>query len=113
MKETLCWKCSVPGTGGCSWDRDFTPVRGWTAIPTRIWLNYKKSSTGSYCVESCPLFRPAQRWAGKITDESLMACAESGLDDETIAVIFDADPAEVYAKRMALAAKEIKKAVCE
>ena len=31
----LCFLCDK-ACGGCSWSRDFTPVAGWTATPTRI-----------------------------------------------------------------------------
>lgn len=35
MKETLCWSCTKPGTGRCSWDRELEPVKGWTAVPSQ------------------------------------------------------------------------------
>ena len=59
MKETLCWTCSVPGTGGCSWDREFIPVEGWTATPTRIWQSWAQDWMGSFVVHACPLFQAA------------------------------------------------------
>ena len=33
---------------GCSWEREFVPVEGWEATPTKI----------SYDVKRCPLFIP-------------------------------------------------------
>lgn len=57
MKETLCWRCSIPGTGGCSWDKSLTPVEGWEAEQTPFRDSHSEASF-SYCVKSCPLFRP-------------------------------------------------------
>lgn len=37
---TLCWKCAN-ACGGCSWsDMSFTPVKGWKAVPTKIWVDH-------------------------------------------------------------------------
>lgn len=58
MKDTLCWTCAVPGTGGCSWDLELKPVEGWGAEPTRLRQN--GGWTRSYHVNSCPLFRPME-----------------------------------------------------
>ena len=97
MKETLCWKCAVPGTGGCSWDQAFVPVKGWTATPTRIWISYRQTSMESFMVHECPLFRTdtgigmrKEDLTGrrKITDEQMLACMENGLNDEVIAAMF-------------------------
>lgn len=62
MKETLCWSCRVPGTGGCEWDRDFQPVEGWEAQPTKLRL-WEKGGNGmdSFCVTACPLYHPVDR----------------------------------------------------
>ena len=53
--ETLCWRCTRPGTGTCSWDRSLTPVDGWTAVPTNF-----REQDGSYVrthrVLLCPRF---------------------------------------------------------
>ena len=107
MKETLCWKCANPGTGGCSWDRCFVPVEGWTATPTRIWLAYLQTSMESFLVHSCPLFRPDkkhgenEKFGGirKITDEQLLFCVEAGLNDRMIASMFCMMPETVYRRR--------------
>ena len=53
MHKTLCWHCknAVPeGKYGCSWSRDFKPVKGWNVLPP---LSRVK---GSYRVIECPLF---------------------------------------------------------
>lgn len=50
MKETLCWSCTSPGTGRCCWDRDLTPVAGWTAEPT------KTDGFDTFRVLKCPLY---------------------------------------------------------
>ena len=36
--KTLCWECEN-ACGKCSWSRDFTPVEGWSAKPTKILSN--------------------------------------------------------------------------
>lgn len=50
---TLCWFCknAVPnkeGTVGCSWSREFKPVKGWKA------RKCKNSNGDSYRVYECP-----------------------------------------------------------
>lgn len=115
MKETLCWKCANPGTGGCSWDRCFAPVEGWTATPTRIWLAYRQTSMESFVVHDCPLFRPEtnkvrakEKFGGirKITDEQLLTCVAAGLNDKTIAAMFGMMPETVYRRRRRLGKAE-------
>lgn len=51
---TLCWKCKK-ATGFCSWSDNFTPVDGWTAIPTLI-KNAHSNYMKSYKVIECPEF---------------------------------------------------------
>ena len=56
FKSTLCWICQKAG-GNCSWSKDFTPVEGWNAKPTKI--SCAESPTGyieSYRVKECPEF---------------------------------------------------------
>lgn len=51
--DTLCWRCTRPGTGACSWDmsKGNVPVEGWKA--ERIYVG----GIGlSYKVIECPLF---------------------------------------------------------
>lgn len=112
MRETLCWKCEVPGTGGCSWDRSFEPVEGWTATPTRISLGYNQTSTESFVVHDCPLYRaeksqkdgrPEICCRRKITDQQLQACIDAGLRDSAIAALFGMSANTVYRRRMKLA----------
>ena len=54
MKQTLCWECKR-ACGGCSWSRDFKPVRGWKAEKTKI-ARFKDANADSYIVKECPLF---------------------------------------------------------
>lgn len=53
---TLCWTCGK-ACGRCSWSKNFTPVEGWKAIPTKIhqrtWEG-KTYSTDSFDVYECP-----------------------------------------------------------
>ena len=51
--DTLCWRCTRPGTGACSWDKSKgnIPVEGWKA--ERVYVG----GIGlSYKVFECPLF---------------------------------------------------------
>ena len=52
MKDTLCWFCTKPGTGRCSWDRSLTPVIGWTAEPSTT------DGFDTFRVIKCPLYTP-------------------------------------------------------
>ena len=51
---SLCQICAQT-IGTCSWERDFTPVPGWDAIPTKI-LMQSGVREQSYRVLRCPLF---------------------------------------------------------
>ena len=50
--NTLCWSCGR-ACGGCSWSREFKPVKGWEAVPTRI-----HDEVDSYHVIHCPKYLP-------------------------------------------------------
>lgn len=59
---TLCWRCrnAVPdpdGRQGCSWSRDFEPVKGWTAVPQLLKCP-DKDDAETFHVVSCPEFVP-------------------------------------------------------
>lgn len=91
MKETLCWSCRVPGTGGCSWDKNFQPVEGWEAEPTKLRLWEKGGNgTDSFCVTACPLYqpvqsgRPADGRASPMSDEVLERYLFLGFTDREI-----------------------------
>ena len=47
-EESLCIFCEKVCNGGCSWSKEFTPVRGWNA---------EKNANG-YLVRYCPEFEP-------------------------------------------------------
>lgn len=53
-KDTLCWSCKN-ACGGCSWSRDFTPVEGWNATPTKI-NSHRLGQIDSYIIHDCPEF---------------------------------------------------------
>lgn len=63
---SICQTCARE-IGTCSWERDFTPVPGWKAVPTILkGQNFSKGSNlkkqiPSYQVISCPLFIPPKR----------------------------------------------------
>ena len=61
-KATLCWRCAN-ACGGCSWsDGSFTPVPGWNAEPTNVWIDHSPKGEpgrcrrviGSFRVIECP-----------------------------------------------------------
>ena len=55
-KPTLCWQCGN-ACGNCSWsDGSFTPVDGWTAIPTIIHTPHGKRDLESFIIERCPRY---------------------------------------------------------
>lgn len=60
MKETLCWYCSKPGTGRCSWDESLTPVPGWIAQPGRT------DGFDTFRVIACPLYERDRRSMGSL-----------------------------------------------
>lgn len=53
-RPTLCWACKK-AVCGCSWSRSFTPVEGWDAVPTTVYVQNKPPAP-SYRVLACPLF---------------------------------------------------------
>lgn len=66
-KETLCWDCAKNG-GLCSWSKNFTPVEGWEAIPTKIQARGAYNGYGeidSYKVINCPKFELMERLKNK------------------------------------------------
>lgn len=48
--ETLCWYCEK-ACGNCSWSKNFTPVEGWKADPTKV-----QETIDSFVVHECPKF---------------------------------------------------------
>ena len=57
--DTLCWNCSR-SINGCCWARDFKPVPGWKAKPTKIKGFYeagKITTVDSFHVIECPEFK--------------------------------------------------------
>ena len=62
--DTLCWDCAK-ATGKCSWSKNFVPVEGWEADPTKVkngfitWKGRKIFSlVDSFDVHECPEFEP-------------------------------------------------------
>lgn len=59
-RPTLCWHCknAVPtGTSGCSWSRDFQPVKGWVADAHNLKTQSSGRHLNTYCVIYCPQFQ--------------------------------------------------------
>lgn len=59
-KQTLCWSCAkaTGRYGGCSWERNYTPVEGWTAEGRimKTLINGEYYGIQSYNVVDCPLY---------------------------------------------------------
>lgn len=56
---SLCWRCGNSTNSGCSWSREFKPVRGWTAEKKIQQVQTKanvKRPVISYHVLDCPQF---------------------------------------------------------
>ena len=60
----ICWQCNK-ATGGCSWSKSLTPVKGWTAEPRviRSYDNILKTyeEIHTYKILYCPLFERDER----------------------------------------------------
>jgi hypothetical protein len=50
--EQLCWSCAN-ACGGCSWARDFIPVKGWEAEKTIV----PSDKTETYEILLCPQYK--------------------------------------------------------
>lgn len=55
-KDTLCWDCKN-ALLGCSWAKDFEPVKGWKARKTPKTI----TKPSSYKVYKCPEFMPDEK----------------------------------------------------
>lgn len=64
-RETLCWGCEK-AQKKCSWSKNFEPVKGWDAKPTKVYIREETLPSGkvkryyedSFCVRKCPEFEP-------------------------------------------------------
>lgn len=70
----ICVDCQRP-IGFCSWEKNFTPVSGWTATKTKILvaspvLREQGKYTDSYDVKDCPLFLPHSGYKKQVTKRS-------------------------------------------
>lgn len=54
--STICWLCEN-FCGDCSLTKSYTPVKGWTALKTRL-KDSDNRIVESYCVKKCPKFKP-------------------------------------------------------
>ena len=60
----LCWDCEK-ACGRCSWSKNFTPVEGWKAKPTKMLISttngkggLRKYYSDTYEIHECPEFEP-------------------------------------------------------
>lgn len=69
---SICGECQQR-IGVCSWSREFKPVPGWTATPTKILMYtagkgwHKPAYVDSYDVTACPLYIPPKKGRGRPT----------------------------------------------
>lgn len=65
-RKTLCWDCKN-ACGRCSWSREFKPVDGWEAVPSKVY-QHENCYADSYIVQKCPMFeKDAGDYIEKIT----------------------------------------------
>ncbi len=114
MKHTLCWSCTKPGTGRCSWDRELVPVEGWVAAPTQT------DGFDTFCVLHCPEYQKepprisaetmvrlrkvrgidgSVKHYVKLTDELLMEYDRRGVSLVEIAALTGLKTGEIYQRR--------------
>ena len=70
--EQPCWTCKN-ACGGCSWSRDFTPIKGWDAKPSQKTSN--GVTTNTYCIKSCPQYEkepPRKNYTDRERDDILI-----------------------------------------
>ena len=53
-----CWTCQN-ACGGCSWSKDFQPVKGWQAEKTFLPSNGEFAE--SYRIIECPQYKPDRK----------------------------------------------------
>lgn len=51
-KSSICWDCAK-ACRKCPWSKDFKPVPGWDATPTKVYVVEGKYDD-SFIVNSCP-----------------------------------------------------------
>jgi hypothetical protein len=62
-EQTLCWRCKNTYADKCCWFKDFTPVPGWDAVPTKLSAVSEARVpryVDSYLVRRCPNFEPLE-----------------------------------------------------
>ena len=79
--DTLCWTCQK-AAGKCSWSKNFTPVEGWVAIPTKI-QDGKKYKTKeprylhSFDVYRCPEFEQLEAHQCNLSEKDFLGIEET------------------------------------
>lgn len=56
----LCWNCKLT-CKGCAWIDKGEEIKGWGAIPTKIYNADTDTYIDSYSIYSCPYFTPEYR----------------------------------------------------
>lgn len=58
-KDNICWSCQN-ACGDCSWSRSFTPIKDWTAEPTKL-VDSAGRVTDSFYITQCPEYKKGRR----------------------------------------------------
>lgn len=57
QKCNTCWHADKGCASDCPWASEFKPVPGWTAKPTVLYSNERKTAVQSFAIAECPLYR--------------------------------------------------------
>jgi hypothetical protein len=69
--STLCWSCEN-ACKKCSWSKNFIPVPGWKAIPTKIFVSEHSATPyiDSFDVYECPEFELLESIKRKLVEKA-------------------------------------------
>lgn len=81
-KSSICWDCAK-ACRKCPWSKDFKPVPGWDATPTKVYVVEGKYDD-SFIVNSCPLFEKEQEYKSVRISAKELAFKLGGFKPRTI-----------------------------
>ena len=86
-KHTLCWDCkNSTKPWNCPWVDNFTPVKGWIAIPTHVGKYYQYDS---FRVIECPKFKRSS-FCGGLVEDTFSEKEPSQIDDKGCVALAEA-----------------------
>lgn len=81
---SICWDCKNSTKPHiCPWARDFTPVKGWKAAPTKI-KAFGGGIIDTYIVRECPLFSRDSFGGGKVENTFTGKTEHIEIDDDDL-----------------------------